>query len=649
VKNHGFFTYILAVTQTLFALCMGGNMSNQGMKKECKFCGARFAQSVKLCPNCGSVDIKLVAQEGMEYLETVSRESENAEQVGYGKQKTKKKWKKVIVILVSVLVGVFALLIVVSQLFIRWADKVLEKDKLSLNEQVEQVLEDSEMSDEEWKEAMLPLLDELYSFHMDKEIAEVFDEALSDDRPISAWEHYLYASCLSDFYALEEIWEYEKSGKSFTEVHYQELLYYGLEMRSSEENEELATEERERLQWRITKVYNDVTTRFDLSDEEWNDLYGKAIEEHGFVDYELVKEFLKNRDSVLEKDISEYTKPIENIEEALKATESLYGVEWQKAMFPILNQLFKQNEYKTIYDVYVGVKLEDTYKPIAHWEHYLYARALYDIYDIEKVLEIEASGEQIKEWQYINLLMDYFTFEDFEDRTNLTEEEKEKLMPVVIKLREDAISRWNLSQEEWEELRNRVVSEYNVISYEKTERFVEAWMEKNGYTNDVITIEEEIIDSIDLDDETWKKRFIPKLDEIYEKGADEELYNAVMTAHLYGRSNGVYQWQHKDYVDMLSEYYDAERKWGYENAGTELDKYDYTHLLYAYLLYEHWETNMSLSQDEMERLKPYRDKILQDGDARWNFTENEWKELISDNRKIYYYVVADFVEQWLEN
>ena len=43
-------------------------MSNQGMRKECKFCGAKFGQNVKLCPNCGSTDIKLVAQENTHML-----------------------------------------------------------------------------------------------------------------------------------------------------------------------------------------------------------------------------------------------------------------------------------------------------------------------------------------------------------------------------------------------------------------------------------------------------------------------------------------------------------------------------------------------------------------------------------------------------
>ena len=145
-------------------------MSNQGMRKECKFCGAKFGQNVKLCPNCGSTDIKLVAQENMDFLEAASEESEKAKQSGAENKKSKKNRKKVIVILVSVLVGVFVILIIASQLVLWWADKTVEKDKLSLNEQIEQVLEDTKMSDEEWKEAMLPLLDELYLWQMNENL-----------------------------------------------------------------------------------------------------------------------------------------------------------------------------------------------------------------------------------------------------------------------------------------------------------------------------------------------------------------------------------------------------------------------------------------------------------------------------------------------
>lgn len=627
-------------------------MSNQGMGKECKFCGAKFGQGVKLCPNCGSTDIKLIVQENMDFLEAVSGESEKTKQPGAEKKKPKKKWKKVIVILVSVLVGIFVLLIVAFLLLIRWADKAVEKEKLSISEQVEQVLDDSEMSDAEWKEAMLPLLDDLYSFHMDEEIAEVFDEAVYDNRPIYDWDHYLYASYLSDFYVVNGIWGYEQAGASLKDYHNTEILYYCLEFRTFEHHEGITAEEKERLQQYVMHLHKDAEERWNFTEEDLDNIYAKATEEYGYLDYFAVERFLKESEDTKQEEIEpiEEIKPIENIEEALKATEGLYGVEWQKAMRPILNQLYEQNEYRMLYDIYVDVKSQDTNKPIAHWEHYLYIRALYDIYDIEKVLELETAGEQIKEWQYVNILMDYFSFEDFENRSNLTEEEKEKLMPLVITLREDAKSRWNLSEKEWEELHKNVLSEYNVVQYEEVEEFVEFWMEKNGYANDDITIEAEMVASIDLDDDTWKKRFFPKLDEIYEQGADEELYNAVK----YGRTLIIMKWHHKDYVDMLSEYYKTERVWNYEQEGRELDQYDYTTLLHAYLLFEHWETNKkSLSEDEKEKLKPYREKILKDGESRWDFSEDEWAQ-INDSIKsnggyVRYYEISEFINQWLEN
>ena len=194
-------------------------MSNQGMRKECNFCGAKFGQGVKLCPNCGSANVKLVAQASAEFLEAVSEESEKAKQSGAENKKPKKNRKKVIVILVSVLVGIFVLLIVASQLVLWWADRAVEKDKLSISEQVERVLDDTKMSDEEWKEAMLPLLDELYLWQMNEKLVEVFNESANDNRPIYEWNHYLYASALVDFEIVDGIWEYEQSAGALKDSH----------------------------------------------------------------------------------------------------------------------------------------------------------------------------------------------------------------------------------------------------------------------------------------------------------------------------------------------------------------------------------------------------------------------------------------------
>ncbi len=623
-------------------------MSNQGIKKECNFCGAKFGQGVKLCPNCGSADIKLVAGESMEVVEAASGESENAELINTAKKKTK---KKVFVILVSILVGVFALLIVMSQLLIRWADKTVEKEKLSISEQVELVLEDSEMSDEDWKEAMLPLLDELYSFYMDKEITEVFDKALTDDRPIYEWDHYLYASSLVDFNIVDGIWEYEQSYGSLKDYHNTQLLYYCLEYTEFEENEQFTTEEKERLERYVLNLRRDVMTRFNLTEEELEQLYGEASEEYGYVDYFAVERFLKEREDIKQEENLEEVEEIENVEEALKRAESLHGTGWEKEMFRILDYLYVNQDYKRIYDIYVGTQVPDTNKSITKWEHYLFVRALYDIYDIEKVLEAEAAGQQVKEWQYANVLIDYFDFEDFENRTNLSEEEKQKLMPFVLKLRDDANVRWELSEIEWKELRNRVVTEYNVIIYEEAEKFVESWMEKKGYANDGDTINAELINANGMDDDIWAKKFYPKLDKLYETGTDEVLYETCRLVTGYKRS--LEKWQHNDYVEMLECYYNTERVWRYEDSDKELEQSDYVQLLYNYLVFKHWETNKSLSVDEMEKLKPYRETILKDGDNRWDFSKEEWEQINDtiDTRGgyVYYFDASDFIEQWWEN
>ena len=75
-------------------------MSNQGMRKECNFCGRRFGQEVKLCPNCGSTNIKLVAGENLFLGEESATESEKTKKSKTEKKKQKIKLKKIIEIFV---------------------------------------------------------------------------------------------------------------------------------------------------------------------------------------------------------------------------------------------------------------------------------------------------------------------------------------------------------------------------------------------------------------------------------------------------------------------------------------------------------------------------------------------------------------------
>lgn len=625
-------------------------MSNQGMRKECKFCGAKFGQNVKLCPNCGSTDIKLVAQENMDFLEAASEESEKAKQSGDENKKPKKNRKKVIVILVSVLVGVFVLLFVVSQLVLWWAGRAVEKDKLSLNEQIEQVLEDTKMSDEEWKEAVLPLLDELYLWQMNEKLVEVFNESVNDNRPIYEWEHYPYLSDLVDFSIVEGIWEYEQSYGSLKDYHNTQLLYYCLEYIGFEEDEELTAEEKEKLQRYVINLRQDVTTRFNLTEDELEELYGKVSEEYGYIDYYALERFLEEKNNVQqEEDVK--VQEIENVDEAIKRAQTLHGSDWEKEMFFILDYLYEKRDYKRIYEIYEWTQVPDSTKSITKWEHYIFVRTLYDVYDIEKVLEAEMSGVPVREWQYVNILIDYFEFEDFENRINLSDEETIKLSPLVVKLREDAAIRWNLTESEMANLRKRVVSEYNVVIYEEAEIFVEEWMKKMGYANDGDSIVEELNNADGMKDDIWAKKFYPKFNKIYERGADKELYD--VCREVTGYVNTLEKWQHYDYVEMLGCYYNTERIWGYEESERELDENDYIRLLYDYLVYKHWETNMSLSEDEIEKLNPYREKILKDGDSRWDFSTEEWEQIngfIEEYRGyVRYYDVSEFVKQWLAN
>ncbi len=151
---------------------------------------------------------------------------------------------------------------------------------------------------------------------------------------------------------------------------------------------------------------------------------------------------------------------------------------WQQENYPILDELYEQGKDQELLDKYYEVLAEDA--PIYSWEHYEYVSALSLLADFNYILEMEAEGVPLNEYDYTSLLYAGFRVETYEKSTVYTQEELERLQPYIERVREDFNTRWNFTEEETDFFEEAAEKNYGVVPYKVIEEFVEDWMKEEG-------------------------------------------------------------------------------------------------------------------------------------------------------------------------
>lgn len=151
---------------------------------------------------------------------------------------------------------------------------------------------------------------------------------------------------------------------------------------------------------------------------------------------------------------------------------------WQQETFPVLDELYEQENYNELLTRYYQAFEEDA--PIGAWEHYEFTSALALMADFNYILDEEASGKVLNKYDYRSLLYAGFRVETYAESTAYTEEELERLQPYIERVREDFNTRWNFTREELEYFEKEAEENYGVVPYDAIEDFVEDWMKKEG-------------------------------------------------------------------------------------------------------------------------------------------------------------------------
>ncbi len=252
-------------------------MGLKGRKIECSFCGARFVETLPACPYCGSTSIKGAEAEYMEKLEDIREDMKDLEKVPL--RETKKALKKQTIFALAVLgtiVGFFACLFLIEAVFGYKEEKRDPKE------------------DYRWQQENFPLFDELYEKEDYEEMLDLYYKAYDENRPISAWEHWEFASAMAMFLETEEIWEKEANGEELSEWEYKQLLYMGFRINEYEANTIYTKEERERMAPYIENVREDFEKRWDFSQEEWERFEKEQEESGSLIPFETIDDYIED-------------------------------------------------------------------------------------------------------------------------------------------------------------------------------------------------------------------------------------------------------------------------------------------------------------------------------------------------------------------
>lgn len=317
---------------------------------------------------------------------------------------------------------------------------------------------DSKLSDEEWLEEMIPILDKLYAKKADKAILAVYNMAYDQERPLYEWEHYMYASALHQFDEVSRVLERERLGEIPPDYELGSILNYYFEYRDFETTYKFTDDEKQHLEKYVKNLRMDVYIRWPQMAEEEDELYTEFSWEDGYVSLAKVYSYVW-------------------IDRLLKKVESLEGDAWKVEMFPVLNQLFEQEKKYELYLIYKDY-IKTQSKPFDDWEHYAYTQLLYEMQKLERIWSQADEGKELSSDEYTDILYGYLLSEDRFYSVRLTPREAYRLKPYFAKAEEYATALWDFTQGEWKVIleKARTVSVYRI----EAEQLIHKWLQEKG-------------------------------------------------------------------------------------------------------------------------------------------------------------------------
>lgn len=154
--------------------------------------------------------------------------------------------------------------------------------------------------------------------------------------------------------------------------------------------------------------------------------------------------------------------------------DSKAEVLWQKEMFPLFDELYRQEEYGKLLEVFD--EAIDEKRTVYEWKHANFCFELSKCQAINELLDQEAAGEVMNEYDEVFLLHNYWHLKGLDYGTGISEGERKRLQPYIDECTDRLGTRWDLSDEQQAEFEKQIKTNQGIVSYDFCEEVIKKWM-----------------------------------------------------------------------------------------------------------------------------------------------------------------------------
>lgn len=150
---------------------------------------------------------------------------------------------------------------------------------------------------------------------------------------------------------------------------------------------------------------------------------------------------------------------------------------WQSENFPKFDAMYAAGEYQELADV-LQKELQGDYS-IWDYQHRAFAFVYDNISDAKMAMQMIDSGEDTSRDMYTTLLYNQMDFMvQWGRKGQLSERERAIIEPLKDVIVEDFQTRWQMSDEEYQDLLKKAEENYHVMPYDEAEKYVKKWLKK---------------------------------------------------------------------------------------------------------------------------------------------------------------------------
>jgi len=150
---------------------------------------------------------------------------------------------------------------------------------------------------------------------------------------------------------------------------------------------------------------------------------------------------------------------------------------WKQENFPIMEELYEQEEYDELLKFYRDALMNDT--PVMEWENVWFCEVLERLDDMDYFWRLKESGEKMIDGDYTSFLYNGWRFKNGKGTWLLTEEQVERLTPEIEQAMERFEDYWQFDEEDLAGFEREMAGNDGYVSYEYCQKYVKTWRKEH--------------------------------------------------------------------------------------------------------------------------------------------------------------------------